>query len=85
MSDDKEIRRGTRLESDDPKHCKKCGAEIPHVDDYTDKYGRPIAWVSGDWVALERCHDCWAKDQLRQLRFECMERYNGHSSEVLDE
>ena len=75
-------RDGSRLEIDDPEHCKRCGAEIPSGGD-TDAQGRPMSWIEGDWVTLELCHDCWARDHVEKLQSECMERYNGELAGVL--
>jgi hypothetical protein len=81
--EEKEIRSDSRLEKDDPEHCKKCGAEIPS-DGYHDSHGRPMSWSGTDWVSLELCPDCWARGKIRKIRWECTERYAGEVPEVLD-
>ena len=79
-----ERRDGTRLENDDPQHCKKCGSRIS-VDDVHDSQGRPLSWDSTeqDWVVIERCVECWSDKKLRNLSIDCMERYNGACSKEL--
>lgn len=54
-----ERREGSRLEVDDPEHCKECGAELPSI------------CVHGDWHPLggegapELCGSCLAEEVLR--------------------
>jgi len=74
----------SRLEVDDPKHCKQCGAPISFDDFSATVEGKPMVWVDGDWVILEKCHDCWAEAKVDELASECMDRYGGELAEVLD-
>lgn len=81
-----DARRGSRLEVEDPEHCKECGAEIP-TDEITvhDEQGRPqnLRSDTWEWVTIERCHDCWAEEKLRELCRESEARYAGEVSGVL--
>jgi hypothetical protein len=79
-------RDGSRLEIEDPEHCKKCGAELPTGwCDTTDDLGRPMIWRSalGEWVAIEKCPDCWARERIEGLIGECSDKYAGEVPEVL--
>ncbi|SFT06333.1 hypothetical protein [Halostagnicola kamekurae] len=60
-------RDNSRLEIDDPEHCKQCGAELPDVDE-KDAQGRPLVWTKGQWESLEICADCWTDQELEKLR-----------------
>ena len=85
---DVDVRDGSRLEVDDPEHCKECGVEIQHPDFHAhDAQGRPMTYIQGDdgpeWISLERCADCWAEEKVEELASECMDRYGGSLAEVL--
>ena len=75
-------RPNTRLEVDDPEHCKKCGGELPKSD-YKDSQGRPMFWAKLNWQSIELCPDCWAEKEIDKLRSLWMERYGGECAEVL--
>ena len=79
-----ERRDGTRLEQDDPQHCKMCGGRINVVSAH-DSQGRPMSWdySSGEWIVLEKCADCWADEKLDELWSECMTRYDGTCAKEL--
>jgi len=64
-------------------YCRECGAKIQLNNEYTDSEGRPMTWLAGDWVSVELCIDCWAKEELGKLQHLCMDRYNGSLSELL--
>jgi len=85
MSESEQPRADSRLELDDPQHCKDCGAHLGLEDEPTDDHGRPMTWIYPelDWESVEICKDCWAEEQLDALRHECMARYNGELSGVL--
>ncbi len=81
-------RRQSKLEVDDPKHCKECGGELPTGPlESEDKQGRPEIWSSklGKFVTIELCPDCWTNEQLKKLRRQCQERYDGNLPEVLED
>lgn len=79
-------RDGSRLEVEDPEHCKKCGGELPTGPcDATDAHGRPMIWSSAlaDWQTIVKCPDCWARERIEGLIGECQDRYAGNVPEVL--
>ena len=77
-------RDGSKLAIDDPNYCKECGAELPEGwYGAEDDDGAPLAYYDGEWHRIERCKDCWAHEQLRQLLSESMERFDGEIPEVL--
>lgn len=53
--------------------------------DVNDADGRPMIWSSklGDFVTIETCPECWARDQLNALVRESNDRYAGRVPEVL--
>lgn len=75
-------RADSRLAVDDPEHCKECGDELPESG-HTDSQGRPMFWRDLEWHSIEYCPDCWAREEIAELRSRCMERYGGECAEVL--
>lgn len=56
MSSQVERRAGTRLEVDDPYHCKRCGWELPVM-----MVDGPIAGGETEYEAVELCGRCKGK------------------------
>lgn len=78
-------REHSKLEVEDPEHCKKCGAELP-TDKFTiyDAQGRPMNWTDdGDFEVIEKCPDCWAERKIQLLKDESRSRYTGELPEAL--
>ena len=82
QSGDAVSRPNSRLEIDDPKHCKECGGELAEGES-EDAQGRPLNWGGGQWHSIELCPECWTEKRLDKLRRLCMDRYRGQCSEVL--
>ena len=70
-------RTRTLLEVDDGEYCKRCGCELP--GEKTDSEGRRVVWQPSkrEWEVIEKCPDCWVRQQLRNLYTEAGERFNG--------
>ncbi len=60
-----ERRKNSRLEVDDPQHCKECGAEIEIDTDGED--GMRYDFLQDDYVAVERCAACFAEIALKKV------------------
>jgi len=72
-----ERRNHSKLEKDDPGHCKKCGAELPDgTFDTVDEQGRPEIFYNGEFVGIEKCGACWLKEQMSGIRSEFDRRYD---------
>ena len=54
-----ERRENSRLEVDDPYHCKWCGAELPEV-----MVDGPIAGEGTEYAPVELCGSCKGKQVL---------------------
>lgn len=77
-------REYSKLEVEDPEHCKECGAEIPtNKDTVYDEQGRPMNWTDDlEFVTIEKCPDCWVARKIERLEDECMSRFAGELPEV---
>jgi len=80
--EDKNRRKSSKLENDDPKHCKKCGAKIDH-EGPTDNSGRPLTWMpygpdvdEPHWEPIERCRECWVQDHVDEIEMAAEHRYS---------